>query len=211
MPDAPRESSPLKRKGTAESVYAPPNKRMQVDGQSDDDDDDAETDRPGVSMTLAAGPSKGPNAPLPLKDKKQTARKPSQKKANPSTIPQSNGPTLDLVTEPLPSFEPTGPGDTWTCGFDGCNHKVYGTSTPASREMIKEHYHQHAQDSQAAIDLVYKEERPYLPVGNLVKKIREMAAQQKAVKPAAEPEPWRIGPSGTVLEAPWPKPVLQKY
>lgn len=119
---------------------------------------------------------------------------------------------LDVVSEPMPSFEPTGPGDTWTCGFDGCNHKVYGASTPESRELIKEHYRQHAHDSQAQIDLVYKEERPYLPVGNLVKKIREMAAQQKVAKPTAEAvEPWRVGPGGTVLEAQWPKPVKQKY
>lgn len=64
----------------------------------------------------------------------------------------------------LPSFQPQGPGDQWTCAFEGCDHKVYESSTSAGRTEVKEHFQIHAHQAQEKIDLAYKESRPYLPV-----------------------------------------------
>jgi len=97
----------------------------------------------------------------------------------PGNIARRNAPILSIISELLPSYEAQGSGDTWTCPFDGCLHNVYGASTDSSQRLIKEHYHTHAVQSQAQLDLIYNEERPYLPVGNLIKKIQEMATQQK--------------------------------
>ena len=207
MADAPRSGSSLKRKSVAESRYVPLSKRVDLDGQKDEGEDE-EMEDASEEMT----PAQNQEEPLPLNDRKFKAHLLSKKAALPSTKPSSTSPSLDIFTEPMPSFEPQGPGDTWTCCFDGCNHKVYGASTPESRGLIKEHYRSHAHECQAQIDLVQKEERPYLPVGNLVKKIREMATQQKVVKaPTENVEPWRVGQDGAVLEAQWPKPIKQKY
>lgn len=64
----------------------------------------------------------------------------------------------------LPSFQPQGPGDLWTCAFEGCGHRVYESSTPAGYIRIKEHFQTHAYQAQEKIDLAYEESRPYLPV-----------------------------------------------
>lgn len=101
----------------------------------------------------------------------------------PGGTARRNDPILSIVSELLPSYEAQGPGDVWTCPFDGCSHKVYGASTESSQRLIREHYHTHAVQSQAQLDLIYKEKRPYLPVSNLIKKIREMATQRKHASP----------------------------
>lgn len=111
---------------------------------------------------------------------------------------------VHIVETPLPSYEPQGPGDTWTCTFDGCSHRVYAASEADSRELIKEHFRGHALGAQAQIDLVYKEERPYLPIGNLIKKIRDMAAIERGIEAAG------AGASGDG-QAGWPSPVVRKY
>ena len=99
-----------------------------------------------------------------------------------STVPDelSNRESLvQIMQEPLLSFEAKGPGDTWICDFDGCSHKVYAASKPKSKELIRDHYRTHATESQSKLDLIMKEERPYLPVSNLVRKIRELASQHR--------------------------------
>lgn len=111
--------------------------------------------------------------------------------------PRKSELVIEFVDELLPSYEAQEPGDKWTCRFDGCNHSVYGASTDSSRRLIKEHYHSHALQSQAQLDLICQEERPYLPVNNLIKKIREMAAQ--ATKPA------------NCSEKAAPKPIQRRY
>ena len=69
-----------------------------------------------------------------------------------------------LVSYQIPSTEPQGPGDLWTCTFEGCRHRVHAASTPDGKERIKAHFKEHADSAQAKIDLALKESRPYLPV-----------------------------------------------
>ena len=68
-----------------------------------------------------------------------------------------------VVDQPLPSYyEPRGPGDTWTCPYDGCNLKVWEARTPASVAMIKEHFGKtHAGQAET---LVNQESRPWVSV-----------------------------------------------
>lgn len=70
-----------------------------------------------------------------------------------------------LVTYKLPSTEPQGPGDLWTCTFEGCRQRVHFGSSVEGKEKIKEHFKEHAESAQAKIDLALTESRPYLPVG----------------------------------------------
>ena len=71
---------------------------------------------------------------------------------------------VKVVEYDLPSCQPDGPDDLWTCPFDACNHKVQEASSAAGNASIKDHFQAHAQQAQEKIDLVYKESRPYLPV-----------------------------------------------
>ena len=71
---------------------------------------------------------------------------------------------LKLVEYDLPSMEPQGPGDLWTCTFEGCFHRVHEASSADGKERIKKHFKTHATSAQEKIDLVLNESRPYLPV-----------------------------------------------
>lgn len=71
---------------------------------------------------------------------------------------------LKVVEYSLPSTEPQGPGDLWTCTFEGCFHRVHEASTSSGNIRIKEHFKIHATQAQEKIDLALNESRPYLPV-----------------------------------------------
>lgn len=71
---------------------------------------------------------------------------------------------LKVVEYDLPSMEPQGPGDLWTCIFDGCFHRVHEASSSDGKMKVKEHFKAHATQAQEKIDLVLNESRPYLPV-----------------------------------------------
>ena len=71
---------------------------------------------------------------------------------------------LKVVEYDLPSTEPQGPGDLWTCTFEGCYHRVHEASTADGEKRIKEHFKTHALAAQEKLDLVVNESRPYLPV-----------------------------------------------
>ena len=71
---------------------------------------------------------------------------------------------LKVVEYDLPSMEPQGPGDLWTCTFEGCFHRVHEASSVDGKARIKEHFKTHATSAQEKIDLVLNESRPYLPV-----------------------------------------------
>jgi len=175
MTDAPRPALPPKRKHTKSRDLRPKKRANTLERQDDD------------TMLTSAEPNADTNTvdvPLPLRS--GVRRTPRKKEKS----------ILKIIESPLPSYDPQGPGDTWTCDFDGCAHKIYGASTPDARALIKEHYRTHAFESQAQIDLVYKEERPYLPVSNLIKRIREMAAMHKVVAPR---------------ENRYPKPIQTRY
>ena len=71
---------------------------------------------------------------------------------------------LKVVEYDLPSSEPQGPGDLWTCTFEGCFHRVHEASKPDGKARIMEHFKTHATHAQEKIDLALNESRPYLPV-----------------------------------------------
>lgn len=71
---------------------------------------------------------------------------------------------LKVLEYDLPSTEPQGPGDMWTCTFDGCFYRVHEAPSSEGRNRVKEHFKTHASQAQEKIDLVLTESRPYLPV-----------------------------------------------
>ncbi|KAL8987679.1 MAG: hypothetical protein Q9177_003140, partial [Variospora cf. flavescens] len=71
---------------------------------------------------------------------------------------------LKMVTYGIPSDQPQGPGDLWTCAFENCNRRVHEASKPKGKAQIKEHFQDHGRQAQEKIDLALSEARPYLPV-----------------------------------------------
>ena len=179
-------SSPLKRRADKSSEIRPINKKQRVsqdqssrkNSQSIDVNPIGDSDEPINPFQDPATNSLSARR-LPL-NKPDVSRTNPQlpRKHPPSSRP--NEPRVDIIEMPLPSFEATLPGDVWQCSFMGCCRRVYGASSDDSKELIKEHYKKHAEESQERLDLVHSEERPYLPVGSLVKRIRELAAAQQA-------------------------------
>ncbi|GAB1734566.1 hypothetical protein NU195Hw_g8637t1 [Hortaea werneckii] len=88
----------------------------------------------------------------------------------PSTSSSSPPPThdpshLNHTADPLQE-------NTWTCALDGCTHKIYLASEPASQRLIREHYKLHAYDDDEAVRLVGRLQAPSLPVGHLMERVR---------------------------------------
>ncbi|KAK5006002.1 hypothetical protein LTR16_006018 [Cryomyces antarcticus] len=79
--------------------------------------------------------------------------------------------SLNLVSEPLLSFAPRGLG-------------VYGADGPDSKELamslIREHHDTHVLKGDQRFEVLKREERPGLPVSNLLKRIREMAERKES-------------------------------
>lgn len=71
---------------------------------------------------------------------------------------------VKMVSYDVPSDQPQGPGDLWTCAFENCNRRVHEASKPKGKAQIREHFQDHARQAQEKIDLALSEARPYLPV-----------------------------------------------
>ncbi|KAL8658154.1 MAG: hypothetical protein Q9226_001237 [Calogaya cf. arnoldii] len=71
---------------------------------------------------------------------------------------------LEMVVCDIPSDQPQGPGDLWTCQFENCNQRFHEASKPKGKAQIKSHLQEHARRAQEKIDLALAESRPYLPV-----------------------------------------------
>lgn len=71
---------------------------------------------------------------------------------------------VKLVSYDVPSDQPQGPGDLWTCAFENCNCRVHEASKLKGKAQIREHFQHHARQAQEKIDLALSEARPYLPV-----------------------------------------------
>jgi len=169
----PIEERNNKRRATADRRAERLTKRQKLEEQTQKD---AIIEVPHEQQTEA-----GADIPLPLK---MTPSMPAPRiRPRPQKKPTHQ---VHIIEEALPSFHATGDDGVWRCSFDGCSHTVYGVTedNEDSKLLIKEHYKKHAIDSQAKLDLIYKEERPYLPVGNLVKRIRELAAAKQAAEAA---------------------------
>lgn len=79
-------------------------------------------------------------------------------------------------------------GDLWACPLDGCMHRVYAASDPASQILIKEHYRLHVRDDDAdmRVQLVRRMEAPGLPVGRLMGRISALAGQRGFPSPIVQ-------------------------
>lgn len=80
------------------------------------------------------------------------------------TTPKASTKTNENTTRsPLPSYyEPHGPGDTWTCPYNGCNHKVWDARALDSLNMIQDHFTDaHAGNVE---ELINMESRPWVSV-----------------------------------------------
>lgn len=71
-------------------------------------------------------------------------------------------------------YESVGPGDVWTCLFDGCNERVYDARTPAAMKLITLHFsNKHADRME---DLIKAEMRPYNKVDHLLSRVKDLAS-----------------------------------
>ena len=126
--------------------------RTQQDQQEDVDDSENPTSEPAASSSTSRKQSSSRGS------RSQTDA--SQKIAVTETQAFVESQATD---QPLPSYyEPHGPGDTWTCPYDGCNQKVWEARAATSVSMIKEHFiRTHAGQAEA---LVNQETRPWVSV-----------------------------------------------
>lgn len=193
----PKQTVPAKRKRPAQPGRSI--RSRHVEAQDDD-----QIDMPDPEPTQ----SELDPIPLPLLPKARSKQ---------SQRPRAGSPPVRFRTTAMPSYDATLPGDIWTCPFDGCTCKVYAASTGGSRQIIKDHFQLHAFDAQAQLDLVYAEERPYLPVGRLVEKIRIMAAKRDAdlangkSAAAVKNAPGRSASTAAGMAQFFPKPIERRY
>ncbi|KAI7183491.1 hypothetical protein D0869_15017 [Hortaea werneckii] len=91
---------------------------------------------------------------------------------SPPLAPPTSDPShLNHTADPLQE-------NTWTCALDGCTHKIYLASDPASQRLIRDHYKLHAYDDDERVRLVGRLQAPSLPVGHLMERVRLVARRR---------------------------------
>ena len=125
----------------------------------DDDDDDREISPVDESpiTTIKNGEHLRFVTDLP------TTRSSSDASRSPQYLPRKYL-ELEVVEFKVPCLEPQGPGDLWTCTFDGCHHRIHKASTADGKSRIRDHFGTHTNKAQEKINLALNESRPYLPV-----------------------------------------------
>jgi hypothetical protein len=73
-------------------------------------------------------------------------------------------------------YENIGPGDVWTCPYDGCNERVYDAHSATAIRLMEEHFSDKHADSMT--DLIKAEMRPYNKVGHLLSRVKDLASIQ---------------------------------
>ena len=87
---------------------------------------------------------------------------------------------LTLMSTPALDTTANALGDKWCCQHVSCNHTVYGASTDTGQELILEHLAEHDEK----MKIVFNEKHlTNLPVGNLIRRIREISASQDGYGP----------------------------
>ncbi|KAI7211524.1 hypothetical protein KC333_g7636 [Hortaea werneckii] len=168
----------------------------------DPDDDEESEDELNSSPTQKRQPESPP--PPPSRYRKRGTSHPHHQPHDPTTDPTSsnnnNPPNQTAHLPPTPSTSssspPTSPPpptsdpsqlshtadplqeNTWTCALDGCTHKVYLASDPASQRLIRDHYKLHAYDDDERVRLVGRLQAPSLPVGHLMERVRLVARRR---------------------------------
>lgn len=79
--------------------------------------------------------------------------------------------------------EPNGPDGLWSCEREGCTTVIRRADEEEGRSQVRKHFLWHADEIEKRYNLVKSAERPYLPVGNLLKHFEKvggtMLAKQK--------------------------------
>lgn len=65
--------------------------------------------------------------------------------------------------------EPNGPDGLWSCEREGCTTVIRRADEEEGRNQVRRHFLWHADEIEKRYNLVKSAERPYLPVGNLLK------------------------------------------
>ena len=107
----------------------------------------------------------------------------------PRSSPDTSRSFLTLMSTPTLDTTANAPGDKWCCQHVGCDHAVYGASTDMGRELILEHLTEHDEK----MKVVFNENHlTNLPVGNLIRRIREISASQNGYGPMRDVVPTMI-------------------
>lgn len=101
-------------------------------------------------------------------DKDQTLISPPPLSSLESTV-------LTLHSTPSHDTCANSPGDQYSCPHPGCNRVVYGASSELGQQLISEHLADHDEKLRLVVN---EKNLTNLPVGNLIRRIREMAAFQ---------------------------------
>ena len=80
------------------------------------------------------------------------------------------------------SEEPNGPDGLWFCERDGCTTVIHKADEEEGRSRVREHFLWHADEIEKRYNLVKSAERPYLPVGNLLKHFEKVGGTVLAKK-----------------------------
>ncbi|KFY48696.1 hypothetical protein V495_01115 [Pseudogymnoascus sp. VKM F-4514 (FW-929)] len=81
---------------------------------------------------------------------------------------------FDLQPTDLPSSAPQGPDGLWTCHKEACGHTIPNADEPEGRAKVQSHFLWHADEIAARENLVIEAQRPYLPISNLLDKLRRL-------------------------------------
>ncbi|KAI7703361.1 hypothetical protein KC353_g14160 [Hortaea werneckii] len=174
----------------------------------DPDDDEEESEDELNSSPTQKRQSESPQPPPPSRHRKRGTTHPHHQPHDPTTDPTSssnptnNPPTQTAHLPPTPSTSSSSPPpspplapptsdpshlshtadplqeNTWTCALDGCTHKIYLASDPASQRLIRDHYKLHAYDDDERVRLVGRLQAPSLPVGHLMERVRLVARRR---------------------------------
>lgn len=77
-----------------------------------------------------------------------------------------------LRADPLPSMEPKGPNQTWTCEQPDCNYLVRGADDEDAKELIRNHFEEHEKEASDEaeeralnkINLAMQESQGHMPI-----------------------------------------------
>lgn len=97
-------------------------------------------------------------------------------------LPDINLQQLQLKSVPLPSASPSGPNGLWTCHKESCGVTVPNADEPEGRKKVQSHFLWHADEIAARENLVMQAQRPYLPVGNLLEKLRRLGEEARKME-----------------------------
>ncbi|OBT61111.1 hypothetical protein VE03_10838 [Pseudogymnoascus sp. 23342-1-I1] len=81
---------------------------------------------------------------------------------------------FDLESTILPSSAPQGPNGLWTCHKEACGHTIPNADEPDGRAKVQSHFLWHADEIAARENLVIEAQRPYLPISNLLDKLKRL-------------------------------------